>query len=120
MAKRGQVLIFCSANLHSAWHNEHEVSRKTLLMAFAPAGVACGAPRVQVEKQGLEFFEKLRPRMRPDRAHLVPKTEHNWPYFISVEDGAKEDGAAAEASYQQLWPEGVAPVAASSSGRARL
>ena len=38
----GPSRIFCSANLHTGWHNECDVSRKTLLLAFAPKGVPCG------------------------------------------------------------------------------
>ena len=80
-------------------------------MEFAPGGVACGAPRAQVEKQGLAFFEKLRPKMRPDRAHLVPSFGR-WPYFVSVNEG----GEHPQGSYQQVWPDGVSPVATVGGG----
>ena len=93
-APAGQALIFCSTNLHAGWHNELEVSRKTLLMAFAPQGVPCGSPFGQVEGQGLKFFRGLRPKMRPERAHLVPG-ESDWPYFFESPDGGSHPLSAA-------------------------
>jgi hypothetical protein len=110
VAKRGQALVFCSANLHSGWHNEHSVSRKTLLMAFAPQGVPCGSPLGQVQAQGIDFFRQLRPKMKRDRAHLVPDEEH-WPYFFEASDDAS--GGRISGNYTREWPEDVCPVTSS-------
>ena len=104
MAKRGQALVFCSANLHSGWHNERTVSRKTLLMAFAPQGVACGAPFGQVQGQGLDFFRELRPKMRSDRVHLVPR-EEQWPYFFEGSGKEVDNG-----NYTREWLADVQPI----------
>lgn len=83
------------------------MSRKTLLMAFAPAGVACGAPFGQVQGQGLDFFRELRPKMRSDRVHLVPSEDH-WPYFFEGSDEARGDRK--NGNYTREWLEGVRPV----------
>lgn len=107
VAKRGQALVFCSANLHSGWHNERIVSRKTLLMAFAPGGVACGSPFGQVQGQGFDFFRKLRPKMRSDRAHLVPR-EDQWPYFF--ESTGEGRGGGNSGNYTREWLKGVRPI----------
>ena len=112
-APAGQALIFCSTNLHAGWHNELEVSRKTLLMAFAPQGVPCGSPFGQVEGQGLKFFRGLRPKMRPERAHLVPD-EADWPYFFESPDGGQAANdlghSAAVGNYTREWLEEVTPL----------
>ena len=39
---------------------------------WEPASLSIGTARWQVQGQGREFFAKLRPKMRPGRAHLVP------------------------------------------------
>ena len=110
LLRTGQALIFCSTNLHAGWHNELEVSRKTLLMAFAPQGVPCGSPFGQVEGQGLKFFRGLRPKMRPERAHLVPG-ESDWPYFFESPDGGQADSPAV-GNYTREWLEEVTPLRA--------
>ncbi len=110
MAKRGQALVFCSANLHSGWHNEHRVSRKTLLMAFAPQGVPCGSPFGQVQGQGIDFFRQLRSKMKRDRVHLVP-CEDQWPYFFEGSDEASVDRNSG--NYTREWPEDVRPITSS-------
>ena len=44
VARRGQVLVFCSTCLHSAWHNEDDVPRKAMGSSWAAVGVP-GKPR---------------------------------------------------------------------------
>jgi hypothetical protein len=87
-AKRGQILVLCSAGLHSAWQNEDSVPRKAMGTAWIADGVSCGLPKNQ--RDGLmEFFPKLRERLSPDRAHIVPE-DYDW---------------VIESDYEPKWPE---------------
>jgi hypothetical protein len=75
VARRGQVLLLCSAGLHSAWQNEDTVSRKAMGTAWIPAGVPGGLPRNQIDDMKA-FFPKLKRKLRPERAHIVPDDFH--------------------------------------------
>ena len=69
-AKRGQVLVLCSAGLHSAWQNEDDVPRKAMGTSWAANGVTCGLPKSQRDGV-MAFFPELKQKLRPDRAHIV-------------------------------------------------
>ncbi|MDE3001299.1 MAG: phytanoyl-CoA dioxygenase family protein [Gemmatimonadota bacterium] len=88
VARRGQMLILCSSGLHSAWQNEDTVPRKAMLSAYAASGVSCGLPKGQRDAL-MSFFPKLRRRLRPDRAHIVPE-DFDWLF---------------ESNYEPKWPE---------------
>ena len=92
VARRGQILVLCSAGLHSAWQNEGPVPRKAMTLAWAAAGVSCGLPRAQREGV-MAFFPELRRRLRPDRAHIVP-ADFDWLH---------------ESDYEPKWPETFLP-----------
>jgi hypothetical protein len=88
VARRGQILVLCSAGLHSAWQNEDTVSRKAMTTSWVAKGVSCGLPKNQREGV-LEFFPKLRPKLQPERIHIVPE-EFDWLF---------------ESGYEPKWPE---------------
>lgn len=92
VANRGQILILCSAGLHSAWQNEDSVSRKAMGTAWIASGVSCGMPKNQRDDM-MEFFPKLRSRLSPERAHIVPET-FEWLH---------------ESNYEPKWPETFLP-----------
>ena len=73
VARRGQILILCSAGLHSAWMNEDNVPRKAMGTSWVATGVSCGLPKNQRDAV-MEFFPRLRSKLRPDRTHIVPDT----------------------------------------------
>ena len=91
-ARRGQVLILCSASLHSAWQNEDEVPRKAMGTSWVPDGVTCALPRNQRDAV-LDYFPRLRERLRPERHHIVPE-QFDW---------------LLESDYQPKWPETFLP-----------
>jgi hypothetical protein len=92
VARRGQMLLLCSAGLHSAWENEDTVSRKAMGTAWVAAGVPCSLPKNQRD-QVMEFFPKLKNKLRPDRAHIVPDN-FDW---------------LSESDYEPKWPETFLP-----------
>ena len=71
VARRGQILVLCSAGLHSAWMNEDNVPRKAMGTSWVATGVSCGLPKNQRDAV-MEFFPRLRSKLRPDRTHIVP------------------------------------------------
>ena len=73
VAHRGQILILCSAGLHSAWMNEDDVPRKAMGTSWVATGVSCGLPKNQRDAV-MDFFPRLRSKLRPDRTHIVPDT----------------------------------------------
>lgn len=75
-AKRGQVLVLCSAGLHSAWQNEDSVPRKAMGNSWAAGGVRCGLPGNQLDA-ALAFYPELRKRLRPERRHIVAE-DSSW------------------------------------------
>ena len=92
VAGRGQILILCSAGLHSAWQNEDSVPRKAMGTGWIAAGVSGGLPKSQ--RDGLmEFFPPLRGKLRPERAHIVPE-DFDWLF---------------ESDYDPRWPETFLP-----------
>ena len=92
VAHRGQILLVCTAGLHSAWRNEDTVSRKVMLAYWGAAGVCCGLPKNQLDDMKA-FFGHLRPKLRPDRAHIVPD-HFDWAF---------------ETNYEPLWRETCLP-----------
>ena len=88
VARRGQVLVLCSSGLHSAWQNEDDVPRKAMGTAWIAQGLYCGLPKNQREGV-MEFFPKLREKLRPDRTHIVPE-DFDWLF---------------ESDYEPKWPE---------------
>lgn len=88
VARRGQVLILCSSGLHSAWQNEDSVPRKAMGTAWVAEGVNCGLPKNQREAL-MDFFPKLRSKLDPARAHIVPE-DFDWLF---------------ESDYEPKWPE---------------
>lgn len=88
VAHRGQILLLCSAGLHSAWENHDTVSRKAIATSWVAAGVPCGLPKNQQDGV-IAFFPKLRNKIRPDRAHIIPD-HYNWLF---------------ESDYEPKWPE---------------
>lgn len=91
-AKRGQILVLCSAGLHSAWQNKDSVPRKGLGTSWVAAGVPCGLPRNQREDM-LAFHAQLKGKLRSDRAHIVPAGS-DWVF---------------ESDYEPKWPETFLP-----------
>jgi len=92
VAGRGQLLVLCSAMLHSAWQNEDAVPRKAMGTSWVAAGVPCGLPKSQRDAV-MAFFPKLRRKLRPDRIHIVP--EHfDWLF---------------ETDYEPKWSESFLP-----------
>jgi len=88
VARRGQILVLCSAGLHSAWQNEDTVPRKAMGTSWAADSVACGLPKPQREAV-MSFFPPLREKLRPERAHIVPEN-FDWLF---------------ESNYEPKWPE---------------
>lgn len=88
VAKRGQILVLCSAGLHSAWQNEDRVPRKAMGTSWVAAGVTCGLPKNQRDAV-IDFFPKLRQKLRPERAHIAPD-DFDW---------------LSESNYEPKWPE---------------
>ena len=88
VARRGQILVLCSAGLHSAWQNEDTVPRKGMGTSWAADGVPCGLPKSQREAV-MEFFPSLREKLHPERAHIVPEN-FDWLF---------------ETNYEPKWPE---------------
>ena len=91
-AKRGQILVLCSAGLHSAWQNEDDVPRKAMGTTWIASGVSCGLPKSQREGV-MEFFPQLKSKLRPERSHIVPD-DFTWLH---------------ESDYQPQWPETFLP-----------
>ena len=92
VARRGQILILCSAGLHSAWQNENTISRKAMGTSWVATGVSCGLPKNQRDAV-MSFFPKLRNKLRPDRVHIVPDN-FDWLF---------------ESDYQPKWEETFLP-----------
>jgi hypothetical protein len=92
VARRGQILVLCSAGLHSAWQNEDTVPRKAMGTSWIAAGVSCGLPKNQRDAL-MDFFPRLRRQLRPDRAHIVPD-HFDWLF---------------ESDYDPRWPETFPP-----------
>ena len=92
VARRGQILILCSAGLHSAWQNENTISRKAMGTSWVATGVSCGLPKNQ-RNAVMSFFPKLRNKLRPERAHIVPDN-FDWLF---------------ESDYQPKWEETFLP-----------
>ena len=93
VAGRGQVLVLCSAGLHSAWQNEDSVPRKAMGMSWVAEGVSCGLPKGQRDAL-MEYFPKLREKLRPERVHIVPE-QFDWLF---------------ESDYEPKWPETFPPA----------
>ena len=87
-AKRGQILILCSAGLHSAWQNEDDVPRKAMGTAWIASGVPCGLPKNQREGV-LDFFPQLKEQLRPERTHIVPMISPGCTRAITNRSGPK-------------------------------
>jgi hypothetical protein len=87
-ARRGQVLVLCSAALHSAWQNQDDVPRKSMPTSWIAGGVRGGLPANQRDDV-LSFFPELRARLLPERAHIVPD-DFDWLF---------------ESGYDPTWPE---------------
>ena len=92
VARRGQILILCSAGLHSAWQNENTISRKAMGTSWVATGVSCGLPKNQRDAV-MSFLPKLRNKLRPDRVHIVPDN-FDWLF---------------ESDYQPKWEETFLP-----------
>ena len=92
VARRGQILVLCSAGLHSAWQNEDTVPRKAMGTSWIAAGVSCGLPKNQRDAL-MDFFPRLRRQLRPDRDHIVPD-HFDWLF---------------ESDYDPSWPETFPP-----------
>lgn len=88
VARRGQMLILCSAGLHSAWQNEDTLPRKGLVTSWVAAGVSCALPKNQRDA-AMAFLPRLRQKLRPERAHIVPD---NFDWLL-------------ESDYEPKWPE---------------
>ena len=92
VAKRGQILVLCSAGLHSAWQNEDSAPRKAMGTAWVAEGVSCGLPKNQRDEL-IDFFPKLRQKLDPSRAHIAP-AQFAWLF---------------ESDYQPQWSETFLP-----------
>jgi len=92
VARRGQILVLCSAGLHSAWQNEDSVPRKAMGTSWVASEVACGLPKSQRDGV-MAFFPQLRRKLSPDRVHIVPE-DFDWLF---------------ESNYEPKWPETFLP-----------
>jgi len=92
VARRGQILVLCSAGLHSAWQNEDTVPRKAMGTSWVATGVPCGLPKNQRDAV-MAFLPKLRSKLRSERAHIVPDN-FDWLF---------------ESNYQPKWAETFLP-----------
>ena len=92
VARRGQILVLCSAGLHSAWQNEDTVPRKAMGTSWVATGVPCGLPKNQRDAV-MAFFPKLQSKLRSERAHIVPDN-FDWLF---------------ESDYQPKWAETFLP-----------
>jgi ectoine hydroxylase-related dioxygenase (phytanoyl-CoA dioxygenase family) len=71
-AKAGQVSVLTTAAVHGASVNVDREPRKNLVFTFAAAGVTIGLPPHE-EMQKQEYHQRLRRRLRPERAHILPQ-----------------------------------------------
>jgi ectoine hydroxylase-related dioxygenase (phytanoyl-CoA dioxygenase family) len=92
VARRGQMLLLCSAGLHSAWQNQDTVPRKAMGASWVAKGVSCGMPKIQRDAM-MACVGQLRSKLRPDRAHIVPD-HFEW---------------VLESDYEPKWPEACLP-----------
>ena len=93
VARRGQILLVCTAGLHSAWQNEDSVPRKALATSWIAGGVSGGLPGNQLEDMK-RFFPELKRKLRPERAHIIPD-DFDW---------------AIETNYEPKWEETTLPT----------
>ena len=83
IAKRGQILVLCSAGFHSAWQNQDSVPRKAMGISWAADGIRCGLPKNQRDAL-MDYHPRLKEKLRPDRAHIV--SEHfEWVFESDYE-----------------------------------
>ena len=92
VARRGQMLLLCSAGLHSAWENRDTVPRKAIATSWVAEGVSCGLPKNQRD-DAMAYLSKLRSKLRPKRAHIVPD-RFDWLF---------------ESDYEPKWQEAFLP-----------
>jgi len=71
LAKAGQVSVLTTSTVHGASVNVDSRPRKNLVLTFTAAGVEIGLPPDQ-EAQRHAYNRELRPRLRPERAHILP------------------------------------------------
>ena len=71
-ATAGQVSVLTTAAVHGASVNVDSEPRKVFVLTFVDAGTTIGLS----EREGAltaEYYEGLRSRLRPERAHIVPR-----------------------------------------------
>lgn len=71
-AKAGQVSVLTTAAVHGASVNVDSEPRKNLVLTFTSADVTIALPPEE-EAQKREYHRGLRPRLRPERAHIIPE-----------------------------------------------
>lgn len=85
-ARRGQALVFSQGLMHSAWHNELPLPRKSFNTSWVAEGVSIGGMQYDVARFGSghaqtprdyriaglrQAFPQLRARLPVDRRHIV-------------------------------------------------
>ncbi|MCC7261862.1 MAG: phytanoyl-CoA dioxygenase family protein [Candidatus Latescibacteria bacterium] len=71
LARRGQVSVLTTAAVHGASVNIDTEPRQAMIITFTAAGVQIGLPEGQAALKR-QYDADLRPRLRPDRVHIVP------------------------------------------------
>lgn len=74
LARAGQVSVLTNSAVHGASINIESAPRQVMVITFNAAGVQIGLPESQALLKR-EYDEKLRPRLRPERAHIVPTVQ---------------------------------------------
>jgi hypothetical protein len=73
-AKAGQVSVLTTATVHGASTNVDSELRRNLVFTFTAADVPIGLPSKE-ETQKWQYYEILRGRVRPERAHIIPTAQ---------------------------------------------
>lgn len=72
LAKAGQVSVLTTSAVHGASVNVDDEPRKNFVFTFTGDDVVIGLPAGE-EKEKWDYYEALRPHLRPERAHIIPE-----------------------------------------------
>ncbi len=70
LARAGQVSVLTTSAIHGASVNIDDQPRQVMVITFNAAGVEIGLPESQATAKR-QYDQALRPRLRPERAHIV-------------------------------------------------
>ena len=71
VARAGQTTVLTTAMVHGASINVDTLPRKAMVITFTAEGVEIGLPQNQADVKR-DYDRKLKKRLRPERAHIVP------------------------------------------------